>query len=93
MTVGKGLTREERETVISFDENAKTVSFLTSSPIFLRRLIRLAEAWGVPIVYDRVGFYAGVELPMQSFSLRNPIKLSASERERRAALLRKARTP
>lgn len=92
MALGDGLTREERETVIIFHEHGKTCEVTTASPVFARTLERVARTYGVELAYTGQGQCRAI-LPIKAVRMREFRPLSASERERRTAILRKARTP
>lgn len=51
MTVGAGLSREERETIVNGCDADDCWDIYTSSPTMARRLAKLAESWGVTPTY------------------------------------------
>lgn len=89
-SIGIGLSREERETVIAFHEGSDTLEISTSSPVFVRRLEKLHESMGFTLE-RRSPWDIRATLPIQSLRINRPIQLSDEERERRADRLRQRR--
>ncbi len=90
ISVGEGLTREERETTITFHEGSDTLTVSTASPVFVRRLEKLCMSIGVEVEYRSMWDVRAV-LPVQCLKLNKPVRLSDAERERRAAAMRERR--
>ena len=45
--VGKGYSREERESYISWDDSSDTVEIYTASPVWARRFQKVADSYGI----------------------------------------------
>ena len=90
ISVGEGLTREERETHIIFHEGSDTLTVSTASPVFVRKLEKLCMSLGVEVEY-RSMWDIRATWPVTCLKLNKPIHLSDAERERRAAAMRERR--
>ena len=86
-TVGAGLSREERETIIRTSAADDTWEVYTCDPVMARRLQKLCELMGISLV--PVGSW-GVRatLPRSCVRLHKPMAISDEERQRRADALR-----
>ena len=90
MDIGEGLTREERETLISFNDADDTATITTASPIFARKLTVLCASLGVE-VETRSAWCVRAVVPLGCLRLNKPVRLSDAERERRATVMRERR--
>lgn len=90
MSIGDGLSRAERETIISRSDADDAWNVYTSSPHMARKLQKLCDAMDVTLV--PVGTW-GVRclLPVRCVSLRRLVELSDDEKQRRADVLRQSR--
>ena len=86
-TIGRGLTREERETIIRTSAADDTWDVYTSDPVMARRLKKLCASLGISLVnVDAWGVRA--TLPRSCVRLHKPMAISDEERQRRADALR-----
>lgn len=85
LAIGDGLSREERESILTFTEAGDTIEVSTASPVFARKLEKLCAAWGVPIDY-RSPWDVRAVLPVKCLSLRLPRAQREISDEERARL-------
>ena len=84
-------TREERETIIVFNEAEETASIETANPKLKRRLDKLAENFQeIHKDFEREPF-AGYTLPKQLISIRQPVKISEEKRAKMALNMERVR--
>ena len=90
MDIGAGLSREERETHVWFNEQDDTLEISTASPLFARKLEKVCLAYGVQIE-QRGPWDVRASLPVSCLKLNKPVHLSDVERERRSISMRERR--
>lgn len=78
------LTLAEQETIITFNAADKTANIYSASPTWINK-IKKFDGW------RESGPGAEVDVPKSWIKIVRPMNLSAEERERRAAVLRRAR--
>lgn len=87
MDIGEGLSRAEREIVIRKSDDEELLDVWTSSPLWARRLAKLAKAWGVEGEASQGGI--SYKLPIKAISLRKPRILTDEQRARLTSRARK----
>lgn len=80
MDIGAGLSREERETVITLNEQDDVLEISTSSPIFARKLEKLCQAMGATVEYHGP-WDVRATLPVKCLRLSPPRVVSDAQRE------------
>ena len=84
------LTREERETIITWSEVDEEMEITTWSQPMVRRLRKLAPEYNAEV--QEIGFdCVQVSLPRKALTLRKPRVLSNEQKQAQTERLRKAR--
>ena len=83
MDIGAGLTRQERETIITLNDADDSVVISTSSPVFARKLESLAAFYGADVDY-RSAWDVRCTLPKRAVSFSKRRELTEAEKAERA---------
>ena len=67
------LSKQEREIILNIGDDEKEWTIYSSSPVFIRKLLKIAEKWGISkSQYTKTTYDLRIKLPKKAVSFRGP---------------------